>query len=509
MARGLVATAAPPTGDDGWTAACHAIAGRAANPAPLPRETPLVTILICTFNRAKMVREAIASAKAQRWPVEIVVVDDGSTDDTPAILSQIPEIHTLRQPNGGKPSALNAGMRAASGEAILVLDDDDLLLPDAVTALATALFANPELVAVYGDTIVFDGVSGQPLDYRPAVRTPGPMARRAVLTQIPAMPGATLVRTSAQIAAGDYDLSLIRGQDMDMYLRLSDIGPMEAIALPTFLYRSHDGARGSAAGQWQKKRDPAEHHRRFLACVQPVFRARWEAGTAHGRAEGMAWVLGLWERGLQLEAREEAERWRAPYNPMETWVRARVGLGGEASVARDNVVVIDDGDEGALEETLWRHAAGRAVHVAMAHPRDPVGSVQMWWPGRYAMRVRLTTFVPNGVVHFRLSSAPDWAPPPISGACLPELSPTDAIISLAAALNWDLPVKSRGGSALHPVAKAFVAARMAMRRGAHREALGLLAAALERVGNWAPGWRMARACFAAMGMSAEGTPIHP
>ncbi len=508
MARTLAGAATPCPQDDGWMAACLGVAGRTATPEPLPRETPLVSIIICTFNRAEMVTQAIASARRQRWPVEIVVVDDGSTDGTPAILSQIPGIHAIRQPNGGKPRALTAGIAAANGAALLVLDDDDLLLPDAIATLARALFAHPELVAVYGDTIVFDGVSGEPVDYRPAVRTPGPMARRAALAQIPAMPGATLVRMSAQRVAGDYDPALIRGQDMDMFLRLSEIGPMDAMPLPTFLYRSHDGARGSAAGQWQKKRDPSEHNRRFLACVQPVFRRRWVEGRAHGRLEGHAWVLGLRERGLHEEAREEGERWPGPYSPMEAWVRSRAGLTGALCTSSEHVVVVDDGDEGALEETLWRHASGRAVHVAMVHPRDPVGSVQLWWPGHYAMRVHLTTFCPPGRVHFRLSSAPDWAPPAIERASLPELPPADALFALAAALDWDAPVRTRGGDGVHPVARAFVLARKAMRAGKHPEALGLLAGALQRVGAWAPGWTMAHACFAAVGLSADGTPLN-
>ena len=164
----------PPSDEDGWVSACRAVAGLAP-PEPrlgLGAAHPLVTVLICTFNRAHLLPEAIASAIAQPGAVEVVVVNDGSTDGTADLLARTAGIRVYTQPNGGKPRALALGLRHARGEAVLVLDDDDLLMPGAIDVLARALFSDERCVAVYGDTIVFDGVTGRPLRYVPASRMP-------------------------------------------------------------------------------------------------------------------------------------------------------------------------------------------------------------------------------------------------------------------------------------------------------------------------------------------------
>lgn len=455
---------APPSDEDGWVSASRSIAGLAP-PDPrlgLGQPHPRVTVLICTFNRAHLLAEAIASALAQGGDVEVVVVDDGSTDGTAALLARTPGIRVYTQPNAGKPRALALGLRHAQGEAVLVLDDDDLLLPGAVDVLAKALFADDRLVAVYGDTIVFDGATGHPLRYVPASRMPGAMARRVTLMQVPAMPGATLVRISAQRAAGDYDPRLVRGQDMDMLLRLSALGPMEAVPLPTFLYRKHDGARGKAGAQWKKHQDPAEHKARFLSFVQPVFRERWAARGEVSRAEGFAWAAGLAQRELKREAVEELGRWPGPYSGHERWVRGELGLSAIPAVPREALVVVDDGDDGALEALLAAEGDGRELWVDLEVPRDPLGDVRLYWPGQYGVRERLATWVTSDRPWLlRLSSAPDWRPPAVSRPDLPDLPAVDALLAWAALAGLPLPRITRPGLRwkLHPHAAACIRAR--------------------------------------------------
>lgn len=89
---------------------------------------PLVSVVIPTFNNAAMVGKAVESALAQTYPnVEVIVVDDGSEDDTSGALSAYQgKIEYIRKPNGGAGSARNAGVRASSGEWVGFLDDDDL-----------------------------------------------------------------------------------------------------------------------------------------------------------------------------------------------------------------------------------------------------------------------------------------------------------------------------------------------------------------------------------------------
>ncbi|HXR09843.1 MAG TPA: glycosyltransferase family A protein, partial [Candidatus Acidoferrales bacterium] len=96
--------------------------------------TPLVTVVIDTFNYGQYVEEAVESVLAQDFPrelYEILVIDDGSTDDTAGRLKKYGDsIRYLPKANGGQASAFNFGFAAARGEIIALLDADDLWLPD-------------------------------------------------------------------------------------------------------------------------------------------------------------------------------------------------------------------------------------------------------------------------------------------------------------------------------------------------------------------------------------------
>ena len=105
-----------------------------------------VSIVIPTHNRAGLLRLAVDSALAQTYPqVEVIVVDDGSTDGTAAMVAQYGERVTyLRQANRDVAAARNTGIRAASGDYLAFLDDDDLILPDKIERQAQVLAARPE-----------------------------------------------------------------------------------------------------------------------------------------------------------------------------------------------------------------------------------------------------------------------------------------------------------------------------------------------------------------------------
>ncbi len=468
---------------------------------------PLVTILICTFNRDYLLPQAVKSALMQRWPNEIIVVDDGSDDTTPQILANTPGIRWFRQENTGKPLALKRGLAEAKGEAVLVLDDDDLLLPGALDVLATTLFSNPSLSVVIGDTIIFSDETGAPLLYRPATRLPGSMSIQSVTQQVPGLPGASLVRMSAQHEAGDYDPSLIRGQDMDMYLRLARVGPIESVPLPTFLYRSHRGLRGNATNRFQKF-DKRSQHDRLLSNTTPIFQKRYEeASPITDREEAHAWVIGLHLRDLDELAQKEAQRWPGPHSARECWVREQVGLSAQPDKPKTHMVVIDDGDPGALELTLKNHGAGHALWVNLEVPRDPLGDVRLYWPGNYAARRAIQHWIDVPPPwHIRLSSAPDWAPPPLpSPAWLPNLRARDAVLAAAAALGWPAPDRSRPGlqTNLHHVVATAWAARMAISAGDPKRALRSIVSILETFPKWPGGWKLAADAYASLGRDGE------
>lgn len=102
--------------------------------------TPLVSIIIDNFNYARFLRAAIDSALAQSYaPVEVVVVDDGSTDNSRDVISSYGNrVSAIFKPNGGHASAFNAGFRASHGSIVMFLDADDMLLPNAVEEVMRA-----------------------------------------------------------------------------------------------------------------------------------------------------------------------------------------------------------------------------------------------------------------------------------------------------------------------------------------------------------------------------------
>jgi glycosyltransferase involved in cell wall biosynthesis len=114
---------------------------------------PLITVLITTYNYGRFIEEAIESVLGQNFPsemVQILVVDDGSTDDTRVRLKNYgSRVEYLYKKNGGQATALNFGFERACGEIIALLDGDDLFLPGRLSRIAEAFGLDPELGLVY------------------------------------------------------------------------------------------------------------------------------------------------------------------------------------------------------------------------------------------------------------------------------------------------------------------------------------------------------------------------
>jgi glycosyltransferase involved in cell wall biosynthesis len=119
---------------------------------------PLVSTIIPVFNRAELLGEAVASVLAQRWrPIEILIVDNASTDDTPAAAAALArehprEVRVLACATGGAGAAREVGRRAARGDYVQYLDSDDLLLPEKFARQVAALEEDPACGIAYGAT---------------------------------------------------------------------------------------------------------------------------------------------------------------------------------------------------------------------------------------------------------------------------------------------------------------------------------------------------------------------
>ncbi|CAN7362529.1 bifunctional polysaccharide deacetylase/glycosyltransferase family 2 protein [Arthrobacter sp. LjRoot14] len=120
-----------------------------------PEVTEPVSVIVPAYNEAVGIEAAVRSIVASDHPVEIIVVDDGSTDGTADIVEALglPGVTVIRKENGGKPSALNAGLDAASHELVVMVDGDTVFEPDTVHALIQP-FADPRVGAISGNTKV-------------------------------------------------------------------------------------------------------------------------------------------------------------------------------------------------------------------------------------------------------------------------------------------------------------------------------------------------------------------
>ena len=115
-----------------------------------PSEQPLISVVVPSFNAAEFLPSALETIRAQRYAnLEVMVVDDGSTDGTAAVVRQWPEVRYIRQENAGPSAARNAGIAAASGEILGFLDADDRWTEDHLQHLLPALLSDPKWAFVW------------------------------------------------------------------------------------------------------------------------------------------------------------------------------------------------------------------------------------------------------------------------------------------------------------------------------------------------------------------------
>jgi glycosyltransferase involved in cell wall biosynthesis len=118
-----------------------------------------VSVIVPTYNRADLLAKALTSALAQtQLPDEILVVDDGSSDSTPELLATYgPPVIAIRQENRGVSAARNLAIDRATGDIVMFLDSDDLLLPKCVERIAEEFESHPEVGVIYPDMEIIDG----------------------------------------------------------------------------------------------------------------------------------------------------------------------------------------------------------------------------------------------------------------------------------------------------------------------------------------------------------------
>lgn len=308
----------------------------------------LVSVVIPTYNHAHFLLEAIESVLAQTWiaatkdgcdaAFEIVIIDDGSTDDTAERVEPYIDDKRVRyfhQANAGQSAARQRGWQAARGRYIAFLDDDDRFPPDKLQWQVELLEENPGAVMAYGDharllpsgRLEPDGKTGFP-----SGRVHRAFRRRNWIHS----PGQTLIRRDALEAVGGFDRDVWGSDDWDLYIRLARRGAFLHRPRVSLHYRMHDS---------NASRQAIRHARGHLKVMR----------------RHMGWNLPLIAVHLWL-----AGRYFAPNLQAQARRARQAGARGEARTAAAMALLFRP--ILLLRGHFWRDVAGRAR--APRAPRD-------------------------------------------------------------------------------------------------------------------------------------------
>jgi glycosyltransferase involved in cell wall biosynthesis len=208
--------------------------------SPQPIGAPLVSVVIVCYNQARYLSDAIESALAQTCTDrEVILVDDGSTDDTGEVARRYSGVQYIHQANRGLAAARNTGLRAARGQYVLFLDADDRLLPHAVEAGLDCSREFPGSAFVCGAyRNIFD--DGSPAPTSPQQRVSAGHYRRLLEGNFIGMHAVVLYRRDLLEGEGGFDESLRACEDYELYLRMSRRWPVAQHHEVVAEYRQHD-----------------------------------------------------------------------------------------------------------------------------------------------------------------------------------------------------------------------------------------------------------------------------
>jgi glycosyltransferase involved in cell wall biosynthesis len=255
------------------------------------------------YNAERYAAAAVESILAQTFrDFEFLIVDDGSTDGTRAILERYaaadPRIRLVSRPNTGYVVALNEMLARARGEFIARMDSDDISMPTRLERQLAYLDANPDCVMVGSRVRIIDP-DGRPLTVMGDALTheeidAALMAARGQMVYHPSV----VFRRGPLLAVGPYRLEYEPSEDMDIFLRLAEVGRVVNLAEPLLEYREHLGKVGHLRGAKQAEATyrilEAAHRRRGLplpAAVVEATRARLP-GASEKRRVWAWWALG-------------------------------------------------------------------------------------------------------------------------------------------------------------------------------------------------------------------------
>jgi glycosyltransferase involved in cell wall biosynthesis len=199
----------------------------------------LISVVIPCFNQAHFLPDSIESVLDQTHDLkEIIVIDDGSTDDTAQVASRYPEVTLVSQSNSGLAAARNSGLKASRGEYLVFLDADDCLKPDALTAGLDCLAQHPECAFAYGRYTIRN-LRGEVWEPQSAPDQRGDAYAKLLRGNHIAMHATVIYRRDTLELVGGFDTRLPACEDYDLYLRIARRFPIVEHESVVAEYRRH------------------------------------------------------------------------------------------------------------------------------------------------------------------------------------------------------------------------------------------------------------------------------
>ncbi|HZO81830.1 MAG TPA: glycosyltransferase family A protein [Candidatus Binataceae bacterium] len=262
--------------------------------------TPEISVIVPTYNRRAMVREAIASVLAQRGAsFELIVVDDGSTDGTWEDLARRAgcgdsTLRAIRTANRGPAAARNCGLALARGRLIAFLDSDDLWAPDKLARQSAFMRANPHLaISQTAELWLRNGQRVNP--GRRHLKRPGYFFADALRTCL-ISPSAVIVKRALLDEAGGFDEAMAACEDYDLWLRILARHPVGLLDEPLVTRRAgHPGQLSATI--------PALDRFRILALAKLLGDGTLDAERRAAAAEVMEEKCAIYAHGLACRGR--------------------------------------------------------------------------------------------------------------------------------------------------------------------------------------------------------------
>jgi glycosyltransferase involved in cell wall biosynthesis len=207
---------------------------------------PKASIIITTHNRPHLLPRAIDSARASGSDVEVVVVDDASSDETAELCQSVSGISYVRlERNQGVAGARNVGLVASRGDYLSFLDDDDLRLPDSIDKQIERLEKTPEAMLIYGQAIPEDSDGAQHAAY-PADRPQGDVLWE-LLTRNFIPCGAAVFRRECIFQVGLLDDAISGIDDWDLWVRIAEVFSIITLETPVMIWRQSTRTSGQGS----------------------------------------------------------------------------------------------------------------------------------------------------------------------------------------------------------------------------------------------------------------------